>query len=356
MTKQIAYGKQKILLNNFSPFFYHTGGDMPLTRREFIRRLATAAAGLSLSALSLQAEPRNGMPYRVLGKTGLQVSLLSVGGYNIGISERLTDEESIRLMRTAIDEGINFFDNAWDYHDGLSEERMGKALLDGYRQKVVLMTKHHGRDPEVARQHLEDSLRRFKTDVIDVWQFHEIDEEWEIENIYRTGVLDFALKAKEEGKIRHIGFTGHYRPAMHLEMIFRGFDWETVQMPVNVLDQHYLSFSRNVLPVAVKKNIGVIAMKTLAGTPGVLFENGIVTPAEALRFAMTLPVSTVCSGMDSMTVLKENIQTAHNFKPMTEGEISTLLTRTIRYALDGKYEEYKTYTSGVEEDEEEEED
>lgn len=325
---------------------------MAISRREFMRRSVAAAAALSLQAKTLPADSQNGLPRRVLGKTGLEVSLLTVGGYSIGIEEKLSEKESIKLMRTAIDEGINFFDNAWDYHDGGSEERMGKALQDGYRQKIYLMTKHHGRDPKVARQHLEDSLRRLKTDVIDVWQFHEIDEDWEIESIYSSGVLDFALTAKEKGMIRHIGFTGHYRPAMHLEMIFRGFDWETVQMPINVLDQHFLSFSRNVLPVAVKKNIGVIAMKTLAGTPGVLFKNGIVTPAEALRFAMTLPVSTVCSGMDSLQVLQENIETTRKFKPMSENEISTLLARTINYALDGKYEEYKTYSTGGDEEEE----
>jgi predicted aldo/keto reductase-like oxidoreductase len=154
--------------------------------------------------------------------------------------------------------------------------------------------------------------------------------------------LDFALKAKEEGKIKHIGFTGHFRPSLHLEMIFKGFDWETVQMPINVLDQHYLSFSKNVLPVAVQKNMGVIAMKTLGG--GMLYEEKIVTPTEAIRFALTLPVSTVCSGMDSIKILKENIKTAKNFSPMTEEEITKLLERTIKYALNGKYEEYKTYT------------
>jgi predicted aldo/keto reductase-like oxidoreductase len=281
------------------------------------------------------------MPYRTLGKTGLEVSLLTIGGWSIGVDE-LTDAESIKLMRTAVDEGINFFDNAWEYHDGGSEVRMGKALQDGYREKVILMTKHHGRKPEYARKHLEDSLKRMKTDYIDVWQFHEIDEQWEVDTIYSSGVLDFALKAKEEGKIRHIGFTGHFRPSLHLEMIYKGFDWETVQFPVNVLDQHYLSFSKNVLPVAVEKNIGVIAMKTLGG--GTFIKNKVLSPEEALRFAMTLPVSTVCSGMDSMKVLKENIKTAKNFKPMEEDEITKLLERTIPLALNGKYEEYKTYT------------
>ena len=314
---------------------------MQLNRREFIKLSAASAAAISLAGIPLRASSRNDMPYRTLGKTGLEVSLLTIGGWSIGVDE-LTDAESIKLMRTAVDEGINFFDNAWEYHDGGSEVRMGKALQDGYREKVILMTKHHGRKPEYARKHLEDSLRRMKTDYIDVWQFHEIDEQWEVDTIYSSGVLDFALKAKEEGKIRHIGFTGHFRPSLHLEMIYKGFDWETVQFPVNVLDQHYLSFSKNVLPVAVEKNIGVIAMKTLGG--GTFIKNKVLSPEEALRFAMTLPVSTVCSGMDSMKVLKENIKTAKNFKPMEEDDITKLLERTIPLALNGKYEEYKTYT------------
>ncbi|MBD3274598.1 MAG: aldo/keto reductase [Candidatus Marinimicrobia bacterium] len=314
---------------------------MNVSRREFIRLSAASAAAMSLGGLTALGKSRNGIPYRKLGKTDLDISILSIGGYSIGV-DSLTEQESITMMRTAIDEGVNFFDNAWHYHNGGSEERMGKALQDGYRDKVILMTKHHGKTPEYAQQHLEDSLRRLQTDYIDVWQFHELDEQWEIDSIYESGVLDYVLQAKEEGKIGHIGFTGHYRPAIHLETIYRGFDWETVQMPVNVLDQHYLSFSNNVLPVAVEKNIGVIAMKTLGG--GRLYDEGIVTPEEALRFAWTLPVSTVCSGMESMEMLKDNIHTARNFEPMTEDEITDLLNRTVQYAVGGEYEWYKSYT------------
>jgi predicted aldo/keto reductase-like oxidoreductase len=327
---------------------------MTLNRREFIKISAATTAALSLGTFSLKAESKNGMPHRVLGKTGLEVSLLTLGGHTIGVEE-LSEKESIKIMRTAIDEGINFFDNAWEYHDGRSEELMGKALSDGYRQKVILMTKHHGRDPKVAQQHLEDSLRRLKTDVIDVWQFHEIDEDWEIESIYSSGVLDFALKVKEEGKIKHIGFTGHFRPAMHLEMIYRGFDWETVQMPINILDRHFLSFSNNVLPVTVKKNIGVIAMKTLAGPPGVIPKEGIAKAEDAHRFAMTLPISTLCSGMDSLEVLHKNLKTVREFKPMTADEMTTLLAGVIKFSMNGKYEGYKTYTPGASDEEDEEE-
>jgi predicted aldo/keto reductase-like oxidoreductase len=316
---------------------------MSLNRREFIKISAATSAAISLGTFSLKAESKNSMPHRVLGKTGLEVSLLSLGGHTIG-TEEVTEKDAIKIMRTAIDEGINFFDNAWDYNGGRSEELMGKALLDGYRQKIILMTKHHGRDPKVAQQHLEESLKRLQTDVIDLWQFHEIDEEWEIERIYNSGVLDFAQKAKKEGKIKHIGFTGHFRPALHLEMIFRGFDWETVQMPINILDKHFLSFSNNVLPVAVEKNIGAIAMKTLAGPPGVIPKEGIAKAEDAHRFVMTLPVSTVCSGMDSLEVLHKNLKTAREFKPMTEDEMTILLSGVIKYSMNGKYEGYKTYT------------
>jgi len=320
---------------------------MQTTRREFIQMTASALAGLSAGFPIGCVQKVGEMPYRILGKTGLRVSLLCVGGDSIGVEE-LTENESIKLIRTAIDEGINFLDNAWEYHEGGSEERMGKALQDGYRQKVILMTKHHGREPKRAQQHLEDSLRRFKTDVIDVWQFHEIDEKAEIESIYSSGVLDFTLKAKEQGKIRHIGFTGHYRPELHLEMINRGFDWETIQMPINVLDHHFLSFTRNVLPVARKKNIGIIAMKSLGG--GSIAEGGFVDPEDCLRFAMTLPISTLCSGMDSMEVLRKNLKTVKHFEPMTEDEMTDLLDRMIPFAKDGYYEEYKTYEPDPEDD------
>ncbi len=321
---------------------------MQIKRREFIRLTSAALAGLSVGFPIASTTKPGEIPYRILGKTGLKVSLLTVGGHSIGRSAMLTEKESIRLMRTAIDEGINFFDNAWDYHDGRSERRMGKALKDGYRQKVTLMTKHHGREPKRAQQHLEESLKRLKTDVIDVWQFHEIDEPQEVESIYTSGALDFALKAREEGKIRFIGFTGHHRPALHLDMISRGFEWDTVQMPINVLDHHFMSFSQQVLPVALKKNIGIIGMKSLAG--GALPENWLVPAVDCLRFAMTLPISTLCSGMDSIDVLHKNIATARNFEPMAEDEMAALLDRTIPMAKDGQYEEYKTYEPDPEDD------
>jgi len=315
---------------------------MELDRRKFLKLSASLAALTALRPPLATAETREGMPYRVLGKTKERVSLLCVGGYNIGIEELLSEKESIALMRTAVDEGVNFFDNAWEYHDGRSEERMGKALQDGYREKVFLMTKHHGREPKKAQQHLEDSLRRLRTDVIDLWQFHEIIRPHEPEEIYGSGALDFALKAKEEGKIRYIGFTGHRRPAFHLDMINRGFEWDTVQMPVNVLDHHFMSFTQEVLPVAREKNMGIIAMKTLAGSPGNIPKTGAASVEECIRFAMSMPVSTVCSGMDSMEVLRKNLEIAKSFKPMEELEMASLLERTASYVAEGKNEPYKT--------------
>ena len=310
---------------------------MKINRRKFIESTAAAIAALSLGGIA-SAFKKGEMPRRVLGKTGLNISLLTVGGHTIA-RRGLTEQESTSIIRTAVDEGINFFDNAWCYHNGRSEEWMGKALADGYRERIYLMTKHHGRDPETARQHLEDSLRRLKTDVIDVWQFHEIMTLDDVKKIYSSGVLDFALKMKEEGKIRFIGFTGHANPEVHLQMIKKGFDWDTIQMPVNSLDYHYLSFSNQVIPVAREKNMGIIAMKTLAGGP--ILRNNIATVSESLHFAMTYPVSTVCSGMDSVDILKENIEITKNYAPMAEDKITALLERTLAPSAGGKNEWYK---------------
>ncbi|MCC6486888.1 MAG: aldo/keto reductase [Candidatus Hydrogenedentes bacterium] len=312
---------------------------MKLARRDFLKLTTATAVGMTLAAPALPAETRNGMPYRTLGKTGELVSLLCVGGYHIGVP---SEDESIRIMRTAVDEGVNFFDNAWQYHDGLSEERMGKALKDGYRDKVFLMTKHKGRDRATAQQHLEDSLRRLQVDVIDLWQFHEVVFEDEPAKIYENGAIDFALEAKAQGKIRYIGFTGHRFPSIHAEMIDRGFAWDTVQMPLNVFDHHFRSFEQTVLPKATEKNMGIIGMKTCGGTPGNIPGTQAATPAECLRYAMNLPVSSVASGMASLDHLKANIATAKTFKPMEPQEVAALLERSRGPAGDGQHEPYKT--------------
>lgn len=316
---------------------------MRLGRRDFLRLSALAATLASTGAAPEPVERRNGMPYRVLGKTGAHVSLLCVGGYHIG-QKSLTDEESIRLQRTAIDEGVNFFDNAYIYNDGRSEELMGRALRDGYREKVFLMTKHFAeeRDAGSAQKQLEESLRRLQTDVIDLWQVHQIMEAHHPKGVYENGVLDVMVKAREDGKIRYIGFTGHSRPEYHQEMLDRGFDWDTVQMPINAFDHHWTSFQNSILPQAVKRNMGVIAMKTLGGSPGQFVNNAnVLTADECLRYAMNLPVSTVVSGMDSLERLTANIATAKSFVPLTEEEVASILAKCAEAARDGQFEPYK---------------
>ncbi len=311
-----------------------------MKRRDFIKTTAASIAGLSLVGFS--TFNKNGIPYRKLGKTGLEVSLIGVGGYHIG-DKFIDDKTSVSLIREALDNGLNFLDNAWHYNQGRSEELMGKALLDGYRQKAILMTKHHGRDPKTAEEHLKTSLKRLQTDYLDLWQFHEIESMDAVEKIYSSGVLDYVLKKKEEGIIRHIGFTGHTRPDIHKAMIEKGFEWETVQMPINVLDHHYLSFSQEIIPLLQERNIGIIAMKTVAS--GAIVREGIASIEECLRFAMTLPVSTVVSGMSYLKHLRQNMDIARNFKPMTEEEISLLLDKTYSHAQGGKYEWYKDKSS-----------
>ncbi len=296
---------------------------------------------VSLYGPPVQAGERNGMPYRKLGDTGEEVSILCVGGAHIG-GGGLSDDESVRMMRTAVDEGVNFFDNAWAYHGGRSEERMGMALKDGYRDQVFLMTKSTKRTEEGARQDLEDSLRRLDVDVIDLWQLHEMVDEDDPRRCYEDGPLDVAIKAREEGKIRYIGFTGHYQPSTHVEMIERGFEWDTLQMPLSVMDHHYRSFEQTVLPMAAERNIGVIAMKTMGGNPNSITSTGDVSPAECLRYAMNLPVASVCSGMDSMEVLRENLATAKAFEPMTEDEVGDVLARSAPHSQEGELEVYKT--------------
>ncbi len=312
-----------------------------MNRRRFLQ---SAAAGVLAAGLSGAVEPvevRNGMPYRTLGKTGVKVSLLCLGGSHIGM-KNLTDDESVGLMRHAVDEGVNFFDNAWAYHNGVSEERMGKALKDGYRDRVFLMTKNKGRDAASARQHLEDSLRRLDVDVIDLLQVHEVVRPGDVTSVYDKGVLDVLLKAREQGKIRHIGVTGHHYPKFLNDMIDGGFPWETIQMPLNIFDAHFRSFQQEVLPRAVEMNLGVIAMKTMGGSPATLPRTGAVTPEECLRWAMSLPVSTVCSGMDTRELLDKNLRTVKNFTPLTDTEKQDILARALEPASSGEHEHYKT--------------
>ena len=278
----------------------------------------------------------NGIPTRTLGKTGEEVSILGLGGYHIG---KLPENESIELIREAINQGVTFMDNAWCYHQGYSEKVMGKALQDGYRNKVFLMTKNHGRTKERFNKQLNDSLKRLKTDYIDLLQLHEIINIGEPAKIDKEGVLEEALKAKKEGKIRYIGFTGHRYPTLHQQMLDLNFNWDTVQIPINVLDYHFRSFQNQIVPQAIEKDMAVIGMKSLAS--GHIFKTNI-TVEEAIRYSLSMPISTLVSGIDSLEVLEQNIKIARDFKPYTEDELKALRERFKDVAYKGQHEYYKT--------------
>jgi predicted aldo/keto reductase-like oxidoreductase len=279
------------------------------------------------------------IPRRTLGKTGEQVSNLGLGGWHLGTIRN--DQEGIGFVRHAIDQGVTFMDNAWEYHRGRSEELMGRALQEGYREKVFLMTKHHGRDRQTAQQHLEDSLRRLRTEVIDLWQIHEVIYEADPKMILAPGgSLEAMVVAKQSGKVRFIGFTGHKDPKIFVAMLERDFPWDTVQMPVNVLDAHFRSFQREILPRLRQRDIGVIAMKPLAA--GHLLEAGVVSPKEALEYAWSQPVDTVVSGMSSWDNLQTNLALARAFTPMSPEAQASLLARTRAVAAQGEFEPYKT--------------
>jgi predicted aldo/keto reductase-like oxidoreductase len=265
--------------------------------------------------------------------------MLGLGGHHAGRGR--DDAKSVRLIRKAIDLGVTFLDNAWEYHDGRAEEVMGKALRDGYRDRAFLMTKHHGRDKKTAMQHLEDSLRRLQTDVIDLWQFHEIVYDKDPEMIFAPGGgIEAAELAKKQGKVRFIGFTGHRSPMLHLKMLAYGYPWDAVQMPMNVFDAHHKSFQQHVLPILVRRDIGVIAMKTMAS--GYVLRAGVATPAEALNYVWSQPVSTIVSGMESEALLEANVATARAFRPMSAEAQAKLLAKTKEAALTGQFEPFKT--------------
>jgi len=317
----------------------------PTNRREFLQTSAAglAAAALTGGAAAEDAPPTNagGIPLRPLGKTGERVTILGLGGSH---STGHRDEtESIRLIQRAVDEGIRFMDNAWDYHDGGAEDRMGKALAEGGRRdKVFLMTKACGRTAQEAQANLEDSLRRLRTDHLDLWQFHEInynnDPDWVFAE---DGAIHTGLKAVKEGKVRFLGFTGHKDPSIHLKMLGKPYPWATVQMPLNVLDAHFRSFQKLVLPELVRREIGVLAMKTLGGDGSIVSKAGV--PAEdALRYVLSLPISTLVSGIDSEKVLEQNLKVVRDFRPMTPEEMRAVEGRTLQVAGDGRFELFKT--------------
>ncbi len=283
------------------------------------------------------------MPYRTLGRTGESVSIVGLGGFHIGIQEE--EDKSIRIIRTAIDHGINFMDNSWDYNQGVSEIRMGKALRDGYRNMVFLMTKIDGRDRRTAETQIHESLRRLQTDRIDLLQFHEVIRQEDPDWIFGPdGAWEAAIRAREAGKIRFIGFTGHKSPAIHLKMLQTAFEkqftFDAVQMPLNIMDAHFDSFAQKVLPVLQQKNIGVLAMKSMGDK--VILESKAVTPVECLHYAMSLPVHVVITGCDSIPILEQALHAARTFSSFTEQDRSALLARTAPAGSAGAYELYKT--------------
>ncbi len=283
------------------------------------------------------------IPKRPLGKTGLEVSIMGVGGFHLGSAEN--QDAAKEIVQQALDAGINFFDNAWEYHDGQSEEWLGYAL-GGRRDEAVLMTKvcTHGRDKKIAMQMLEESLRRLKTDHLDVWQIHEVVYENDPDLIFKpNGAAEALLEAKKQGKVRAIGFTGHKDPSIHMRMLAHGFPFDTVQMPLNAFDATFRSFEKEVLPEARKRGMAVLGMKSMGGS-GEMIKWGGITPSDALRYAMSLPVATTISGMDSIEVLKQNLEAVKNFSPMAEHEMAELRKRCQPEAANGHLELFKTTT------------
>ncbi len=319
-------------------------------RRRFLEKMtrSVAGAGMAISGAALTAFPaaaKGEIPYRTLGRSGEKVSLLGLGGYHIGVQN--DEQESIRIIRTAIDNGVNFMDNCWDYNDGTSEIRMGKALRDGYRQKVFLMTKIDGQVKDVAAQQIDQSLQRLQTDTIDLLQFHEVIRPGDPARILGPGgSLEAALAAKKAGKIRYIGFTGHKDPEIHLKMLKMAFQhdftFDAVQMPLNVMDMHFKSFAHLVVPVLVKHGIGVLGMKSMGD--GNVLKSGVVTPIECLHYAMNLPTSVVINGCDSIERLEQGLQAARTFRPLSKGELDELYARTAKAGSDGQFEPFKTST------------
>ena len=284
------------------------------------------------------------MPMRTLGRTGVQVSLIGLGGWHLGFKQ-IDEELSIRIIRTAIDNGVNFMDNCWDYNEGASEIRMGKALRDGYRDRVFLMTKIDGRTKEEAAKQLDESLRRLGVDRIDLVQHHEILRYEDPHRMFADqGANAALLEARDAGKLRFIGFTGHKDPRIHLYTLDvaeeNGFEFDTVQMPLNVMDAHYRSFEKLVLPKLVQRNTGVLGMKALAN--GTILESKTVSAIECLHYAMNLPTSTVITGCESMKDLEQALEAARTFKPMPEEQVKNLLSKTAQVAAHGEYELFKT--------------
>jgi aryl-alcohol dehydrogenase-like predicted oxidoreductase len=323
-----------------------------MKRRQFFEVVVTAAvapgiAGADIADSSKLERPketiRGEMIYRELGRTGENVSAIGLGGHHIGRQKE--EKESIEIIRAAIDAGITFMDNCWDYHDGGSEIRMGKALQGGYRDKVFLMTKIDGRTRAAAAEQLDQSLKRLQTEVIDLLQFHEIIRMEDADRIFANGgAMEAVQVAKKAGKVRFIGFTGHKDPLVHLRMLDvaarHGFRFDAVQMPLNVMDAHFRSFEQKVLPVLVREGIGVLGMKSIGD--GLILKSKTVTAVECLQYAMTLPTSTVITGIDNLKILKQDLEAVKTFHPLTQEQLAALLARTAPAAAEGQFERFKT--------------
>jgi predicted aldo/keto reductase-like oxidoreductase len=288
-----------------------------------------------------KSTPQPLVPVRPLGRTGADVSIIGLGGYHLGLVD--TETEAVRIIHEAIDAGVTFLDNAWEYHDGESEKRMGKALAKGKRGRVFLMTKvcTHGRDAKTAMRQLEDSLRRLRTDYLDLWQIHEVAYYNDPERHFMTGgAADALLAAKAQGKVRCIGFTGHKDPELHLKMLSYDFPFDTCQLPLNCFDATFRSFEQRVLPELAKRGIAAIGMKSFGGEANML-KKKVVSAEEALRYAMSLPVASTISGIDSRRVLRQNLKIAREFHAMSAAEMDALRLRVILEAGDGRFELYK---------------
>jgi len=309
-----------------------------IERRDFLEMSVTALMARGLFAAD---ERRGDMIYRQLGRTGERVSAIGLGGYHIANSDQQT---AIRIVRAAIDRGITFLDNCWDYHDGNSEKWMGDALRDGYRQKVFLMTKFDGRTRQATAKQIDESLARLRTDHIDLMQYHENIRPEDPDRFFNEGPVEALLDAKKAGKIRYIGFTGHKDPFVHLRMLELAekhqFHFDSAQMPLNILDAQFRSFAHEVVPKLVAQGIGVLAMKPMAS--GVIPQNNIATAMECLHYSLNLPTSVVITGCDTMERVDQAIKAAQSFKPLSRSELSALLAKTREASLSGAYELFKT--------------
>ena len=325
-----------------------------MNRREALEAMAaltvTSVAGGTAGAQSPAASPATSvrpvakdMIYRMLGRTGEKVSAIGLGGHHIGRPK--DPAEGIRIVRSAIDRGITFMDNCWDYQDGEAERRMGQALRDGYRQRVFLMTKFDGRTKASTAKQIDESLQRLQTDVVDLMQYHENIRMEDPDRFFAAdGPLEALREAKKAGKIRYIGFTGHKDPAVHVRMLdvadAHGFTFDSCQMPLNPMDAHFRSFEKQVVPRLVKKGTAVLGMKSMGD--GLLLKSGTVTPVECLTYALSLPTSVVITGCESIERLDQAVEVARTFKPLTPAQVAAILAKTRQAAMTGQFELFKT--------------